>query len=132
MKTKIITILGKEYHMALTTEAMFHILETLEVNQPVQVFEKISETSRQGLQDVCKIASILCEEGEAVRKYQGKDKGTKIGKKLEDDLKKASFGELIALKNSLMEVINEGFKREIVEEEVDEGLKELEKKEEAR
>ena len=132
MRTKTVTILGKEYNMALTTEAMFRVLETFELSQPVEVFEKLSEISQQGLQNTCKIASILCEEGEAVRKYQGKERGAKIGKKLEDELKNASFGELIALKNSLLDVINEGFKREIIEEEIDEGLIELEKKEKAQ
>ena len=132
MKTKTVKILGKDYNMALTTEAMFQILEVFELKQPVEIFERIMDYSRQSLEDACKMAAILCEEGEAVRKYQGKDKGEKIGKKLEDELKHASFGELVALKNSIADVLNQGYQREVVDEEIDEGLRELEKKEKAQ
>lgn len=136
MRTKLVTILGKEYLMALTTEAMFRIMEELHMEQPTEIGEKIiRDYSRDGLKDICTIAGIMAEEAEAGAAYTQRSKAKRCDFEPEIVaalLRRASLGELVAVKNSLIEVVNEGFKREVTDEEVDEGLIELAKKEEAR
>lgn len=136
MRSKIVTILGQDYQMAMTTEAMFRVMEELNMEHPTEIGEKIiKDYSRKGLEDLCKIAKIFCEEAKALMVYRGydrEDQSTIEEQRLSEQLRRMPLGELVAVKNSLIEVVNEGFKREVADEEVDEGLLELAKKEEAQ
>lgn len=136
MRSKIVTVLGKEYSMALTTEAMFRVMEELDMKHPTEIGDKIiNDYSRDGLKDICKIAGIFAEEAEASAAYTQRKKVKRCEFEpaiVEAELRRASMGELIAFKNRLIEVVNDGFKREVIDEEVDEGLIELAKKEEAQ
>lgn len=136
MRVITVTILGKEYQMAMTTEAMFRVMEELHLEYPTEIGEKIiKDYTREGLGNLCKIARIFCEEAAALRRYHNyRDAEQPVIEEadLSEKLKIMPIGELIDLKNSLIEVVNEGFKREVADEEVDEGLIELAKKEEAQ
>lgn len=73
---------------------------------------------------------ILSEEAQAVRAYKGYEKGEVVVESLCDDLLHVSFGEQIAVRRDLAEMIAGGFEREKPgeDEEIDLGLEELKKR----
>lgn len=130
MRTKQIEICGKKYRAALTMEAQFEILEALEIENLGTLAKLIEAGTRESFERLLKVTEILNRNGIAVRAYLGFEPGEAINiDALRMILTRAAVGETYFLRNQVIETIGDGLKREQEEEEeIDEGLMELQQK----
>ena len=114
---------GKLYYLSFNGAAM-HMASDLGVQD---LTEPITNKGREYFSTLCKIAAIMIEQGELVRRYMGYDPGNVID---------ASTLEIaitpytdITLRNAMMQAVVDGYSSEIRQtDEVDLGLLELQKK----
>jgi hypothetical protein len=118
-----IKIGGIEYWLVYNAEAFFRVQEELGED----VAKKIVSPGRDGWETTIAAAIIMLEYGELCRRYLGYD-AQKIP--TSDDLRIAvQPSDIVIFKNKVIDAMNKGFYREVEsQEEVDEGLLELEKK----
>ena len=123
MKAVKIKLVGREWYLAFTGEAMFQIEEKF--GGATQLLEDMKANSREALAAACEAAAILAEQGELARRHLGDEKESMI----DADTIRTTItpGEIAALKLAIPAAISLGYGREIAEEndEVDLGLAEL-------
>ncbi len=120
-----IKVNGNEYDLLFNGAAMFAIKEKFDGDN---ISDLIKDDTALCFQRACKIAVILAEQGELLRRYMGH---TPCETLTEDELRLSiSPLSIYALKNKLSEAMMDGYKREVTDEngEVDLGLAELNKK----
>ncbi len=120
-----VKINGKLYNLLFNASAMMAIRDKFETDN---IVELIREDNALGFQRACKIAVILAEQGELLRRYMGHEQQ---GILTEDELRiSLSPIGILELKNALADAQYDGYKREKKSEddEVDLGLAELNKK----
>lgn len=125
-KTVECRVVGKTVHLAYTVNAMFDINDIIGEKD---LFEILRKNDRESYPMFCQIVSMLAENGEKCRREDGYPKGETVSsQKLQTKMLPTEYFEV---KNAVMQAIMLGLRREIVdeEEEIDEGLAELEKKE---
>ena len=120
-----VKINGELYDFLFNGAAMLAIRDKFETDNIVGLIE---ENNALGFQRACKIAVILAEQGELLRRYMGHEQRKML---TEDELRiSITPVGIYELKNALADAQFEGYKRETKGEndEVDLGLAELNKK----
>lgn len=122
------TIGGKEYPLAYTVQAMMEVkrILTSEEGEEKELTEAVFDESSGAYPTFCQILSAIQNAGELYRRYAGHEKGPVLTKEQVQAV--LLPWELVEAKKAVMEAVLAGLQREEPEEEVDEGLAELEKK----
>lgn len=114
---------GVTYYPLYNNQAMFRMQDSY----PEDALDQIQENSKAGFKMAFDIFRLLCEEGEAVRKFYGYEPG-----ELPDwETAKQTYlpSDIVTMKNAVYAAITLGCTREAnVDEEVDLILLELKKK----
>lgn len=131
MVPRIITVHGSSYAAAFTCEAMFRLLEDMDVTSPSDVMDKMKGFGRTSLESIALVAKVLCEEGNALAASRGYQQTDLINENaLQEKIKQCSVGEMVNLRSQLADIIIYGMKEENEneDEEIDVYLEELKKK----
>ena len=126
VKTVECNLIGKRVHLAYTVNAMFDINDIVGEKD---LFEILGKNDRENFAPFCKVIAVLAENGAQCRKEAGYPGGETVSA---NTLKaKMMPGDYLAAKSAALQAITIGLKREVIDEdeEIDEGLAELEKKE---
>lgn len=126
VKTVECSVAGKKVHLAYTVNAMFDINDIIGEKD---MFEILGENDRKNFQAFCEIIAVLAENGEQCRRQAGYPKGETVSA---NELKvKMIPRDYMDAKSAALQAIMIGLKRGVIDqdEEIDEGLAELEKKE---
>ena len=119
-----VTVCGTEYHLLFNGYAMFAAQDMFENRQ---LGEIVQDNTAEGFVNLCRVFCLLAEQGELARRYEGYDKGETPD---EEQLRAAVMPyDVIAMRQSVLEALMRGYKRDVPEEETDLGLAELQKKE---
>ena len=127
MKAAKITVAGADYYLVFDGEAMFTLRDNYGGTR--LALEKIEEDTRESFLETCKIAVILAERGELIRRRLGYDAG-KIPETDDFALLVRPY-EITSIKNAVIKAISLGYGREVEapgDNEIDEGLEELTQK----
>lgn len=118
------TVCGTEYHLLFNGYAMFAAQDMFENRQ---LGEIVQDNTAEGFVNLCRVFCLLAEQGELARRYEGYDRGETPD---EERLRAAVMPyDVIAMRQSVLEALMRGYKRDVPEEETDLGLAELQKKE---
>lgn len=118
------TVCGTEYHLLFNGYAMFAAQDMFENRQ---LGEVVQDNTAEGFVNLCRVFCLLAEQGELARRYEGYDRGETPD---EERLRAAVMPyDVIAMRQSVLEALMRGYKRDVPEEETDLGLAELQKKE---
>lgn len=117
------TVCGTEYHLLFNGYAMFAAQDMFENRQ---LGEIVQDNTAEGFVNLCRVFCLLAEQGELARRYEGYDRGETPD---EERLRAAVMPyDVIAMRQSVLEALMRGYKRDVPEEETDLGLAELQKK----
>ena len=125
IKTVECNLIGKKIHLAYTVNAMFDINDILGEKD---LFDVLGRNDRENFTSFCEILSVLAENGGQCRHEAGYSKESMVTVK---ELKSKMLpGDYLTAKSAALQAITMGLKREVIDEdeEIDEGLAELEKK----
>lgn len=131
MKAEKITVAGTTYFLVMDGEAMFTIRDIYGGTR--LMLEKMEQDTREGFLETCNAAAILAERGELVRRRLGYEPG-RIPERDDFALLTQPY-EIVPLKRAIANAIKLGYGREITapgDDEVDEGLEELNQKNKIR
>lgn len=131
MKAAKITVAGTTYFLVMDGEAMFTIRDIYGGTR--LMLEKMEQDTREGFLETCNAAAILAERGELVRRRLGYEPG-RIPERDDFALLTQPY-EIVPLKRAIANAIKLGYGREITapgDDEVDEGLEELNQKNKIR
>lgn len=131
MKAAKITVAGTTYFLVMDGEAMFTIRDIYGGTR--LMLEKVEQDTREGFLETCNAAAILAERGELVRRRLGYEPG-RIPERDDFALLTQPY-EIVPLKRAIANAIKLGYGREITapgDDEVDEGLEELNQKNKIR
>lgn len=121
------TVCGTEYHLLFNGYAMFAAQDMFENRQ---LGEIVQDNTAEGFVNLCRVFCLLAEQGELARRYEGYDKGETPD---EERLRAAVMPyDVITMRQSVLEALMRGYKRDVPEEETDLGLAELQKKRTAK
>lgn len=115
---------GREYRLLYTADAYFDINEAMGED----FMDKLVSAGRESYETALGCFIILQREGELARRYMGYDAENIVTK---DELRRTILpGDIIGIKNAVLEAIYSGLKIERVKEDgpIDAGLAEYEKK----
>lgn len=113
---------GTEYHLLFNGYAMFAAQDMFENRQ---LGEIVQDNTAEGFVNLCRVFCLLAEQGELARRYEGYDRGETPD---EERLRAAVMPyDVIAMRQSVLEALMRGYKRDVPEEETDLGLAELQK-----
>ena len=127
MKAVKFTVTGETYYLAMDGEAMFTIRDIYGGTR--LMLEKLEQDTRESFLDTCSVAAILAERGELVRRRLGYEPG-RIPERDDFALLMQPY-EIVRLKQAIANAVKLGYGREITapgDDEVDEGLEELNQK----
>ncbi len=126
VKTVECNVVGKTVHLAYTVNAMFDINDILGEND---LFEVLGKNDKKSFLLFCEVMSVLAENGEQCRRETGYPKGQMVS--ANELMVKMIPRDYTDAKSAALQAITIGLKREVIDEdeEIDEGLAELEKKE---
>ncbi len=115
-----------DLYFAYTVNAMFQVNEMLEENE--KLFSLLNVSNEKEMDRFCKLISILARCGAQVRESEGNPRP--MVPEPDDMLSCISPVEFVAIKGAAINAILLGYGREVhdTQEEVDQGLAELEKK----
>ena len=114
------TVCGTEYHLLFNGYAMFAAQDMFENRQ---LGEIVQDNTAEGFVNLCRVFCLLAEQGELARRYEGYDKGETPD---EERLRAAVMPyDVITMRQSVLEALMRGYKRDVPEEETDLGLAEL-------
>lgn len=116
---------GKEYPLLFNGTAMF---STRDICGEKGVVEVTVDDTVAAFEVLCKVAVIMAEQGELLRRWEGHDPQEIL---TENELRLTITPRgILALKKAVAEAVTEGYRREIKDEngEIDLGLAELNKK----
>ena len=95
-----------------------------------QLGEIVQDNTAEGFVNLCRVFCLLAEQGELARRYEGYDRGETPD---EERLRAAVMPyDVITMRQSVLEALMRGYKRDVPEEETDLGLAELQKKRTAK
>lgn len=122
-----VTVCGTEYHLLFNGYAMFAAQDMFKDRQ---LGEIVQDNTAEGFVNLCRVFCLLAEQGELARRYEGYDKGETPD---EERLRASVMPyDVIAMRQSVLEALMRGYKRDVPEEETDLGLAELQKKRTAK
>ena len=126
VKTVECNLIGKRVNLAYTVNAMFEINDIIGEKD---LFEILGKNDRENFAPFCEVVAALAESGAQCRK----EAGYSVGETVSAAVLRAKMmpGDYLAAKSAALQAIMLGLKREVIDEdeEIDEGLAELEKKE---
>ena len=121
----MVKINGVEYELLFNGSAMFKMRELYGDDNIAELLEGQTAIT---FQRTCKLAVILAEQGELLRRWLGYDQK----EMLTEELLRLSLSPIgfLHLKNAVFDAVYEGYSREVKDEneEIDLGLAELNKK----
>lgn len=119
-----ITVNGEKYPLLMNGAAMF-ALRDLCGDSPVKA---IMEDTADAMQTACRVACVLAEQGELLRRWQGYDPKDMLTP--EEMLLSLTPNGVIRLKEAIANAVADGYQRSHEDEnqEIDIGLAELNKK----
>lgn len=115
---------GEEYSLLFNGFAMFAEKEIF--GQESNIAVDCQKPGVEGFKVLCKAVSLLSEQGELARRYEGQESRKTLTE--EQIAVTASPLDIIRLRTALVKAVLKGYEREIEEGEKDLGLAELEKK----
>lgn len=120
-----VKINGQQYNLLFNGAAMFAIRDKYQTDN---ISELIDGDSVIAFQRTCKIAVILAEQGELLRRFLGYDNRPMLSE--QEILATVTPIGIMRLKNALASAMIEGYSRDVKDEneEIDLGLAELNKK----
>ena len=120
-----VKINGQEYDLLFNGAAMFTMQDAFGTDN---INELIDEGGALGFQRACKIAVILAEQGELLRRFMGYDPRPMLTE--EETRLSVTPISIIMLKTALSKALYDGYSRNTKDEndEIDLGLAELNKK----
>lgn len=127
MKAVRVKIGGEDFYLAFNGNALFAVRE--EFGDTNKLLDRVYKDSTEGLQDTCRVAALLMEQGDLIRRHMGyTPRETPDGETLELILTPL---ELVELKEAIPKAIFLGFGREVKDKDervIDLGLAEIREK----
>lgn len=122
-------IKGKFRPLHYSMDVMFHVNEKF--NSLHEAMELLEQDNREGFDTLRTLAVLMANDAELCRRDEGYEHNEIIGEK--DISIRLTPGAFVALKQAVVDAITMGYKQEQEDEneEIDLGLLELQKKEEA-
>lgn len=132
MQTIKIGFCGRDYYFAYNGNAMFQLRDILPEGDPIERLQSmLSMQDHDSFHNLCKVVSVLSEQGELIRRYQGYENQDMLTEEMVSVM--ATPLDMIDLKNAVVSAVLAGYKREVEPQgDVDLGLAEIQKKRKKR